>query len=148
MQELAEEQKRLVEFGKWEEELDAAILQGKTVSDVTAQVSGEESIAKVNSDESTEKPNDEEPSPKPSTTKQHIAPPIDAEGKPISVDNHWKQFLATNKPSGKPAGGRRNEKRTSTMPSSSSGKKEKRVESFFDDEKETRPTKKIPLKRK
>ena len=77
--------------------------------------------------------------PQDKTTTQPVKetkrqPPVDANGKPVSVDHHWKEFMKKSGKSGK------SQKRKDE-------KKEKRVESFFDDT-ETVSTKKVPLRSK
>ena len=63
-------------------------------------------------------------------------PPVDANGKPVSVDHHWKEFM---KKSGK------SQKRKNEVKEE---KKEKKAKTFFDDDSETVGTKKVPLRSK
>lgn len=57
-------------------------------------------------------------------------PPVDANGKPVSVDHHWKEFMKKSRKSQKKA------------------EKKERVTSFFDDDMATVGTKKVPLRSK
>ena len=56
-------------------------------------------------------------------------PPVDANGKPVSVDHHWKEFMKKNRKSQK-------------------AEKKEKVTSFFDDDMATVGTKKVPLRSK
>ena len=65
-------------------------------------------------------------------------PPVDANGKPVSVDHHWKEFMKKSGKSGKSQ--KRKEERKE--------EKGKRAKTFFDDDSETVGTKKVPLRSK
>ena len=56
-------------------------------------------------------------------------PPVDANGTPVSVDHHWKEFMKKSRKSQK-------------------AEKKERVTSFFDDDMATVGTKKVPLRSK
>ena len=160
VEELAEEQKRLIEFGKWEvgmrgsddgkEEVDAAMREGKPIpsgkiKDIEENVTVKEDNNEMKEDSKEIKEEKQEKEIKKSKTPSC---PVNAEGKPISVDQHWKQFVSkkpTKKGTMKRSSAEKNKRETETANQESVVKKAK---TLFDDEPEVESRKKIPLRPK
>ena len=159
VEELAEEQKRLIEFGKWEvgmrgsadgkEELDAAIREGKPIPSGEAKgieetAAGVENGRAKEVNKEVDKKDDKKGNDnvvRKSSTPSH---PVNAEGKPISVDQHWKQFMSTK--SAKKGAMKRSSSEKNKSETDSTNVK--RTKTLFDDEPEMGSRKKIPLRQK
>ena len=73
-------------------------------------------------------------------------PPVDANGKPVSVDHHWKEFMKKSGKSGKSQKNGKSQKKDEKK--EKKAEKKEKVTTFFDDDTETVGTKKVPLRSK
>ena len=120
--------------------------QGKDVTGVESEKRGvsvesekgdtaSEKKGEMDSEKKGETTSEKKEATQPAKTEVKRQPPVDADGKPVSVDHHWKEFV---KKSGKSVK-RREEKKE---------ERAKKVKTFFDDDAETVGTKKVPLRSK
>ena len=87
-------------------------------------------------DEKKEEKKEEKPAAKPSI-------PVDSEGKPVRIDNNWKQFMA--KHGGKKPSPKTSQKRKEAPKNNQPQAKER---TLLDDSEEVHSSKKIPLTKK
>lgn len=136
--------------------MDAALKEGRAIPEGEMEVEKEkdgkvESITRK--EETKERRMEDCEEVKKTKDKQEvktriITPPLNAEGKPISVDQHWKQFISKH-PTKKEVKKRSSvEKNTDGPEKTSEEPKVKKAKTLFDDEPEVESRKKIPLRRK